>query len=514
LRLAYLGQTYNGFEHHNNNTTPLPTIEEELYKALTKTNLIFPTAGVRAGSIDWEGCEYSKCGRTDRGVSAFGQVIGIRVRSSRPKIQPRAAASSNDEDSKDEEGNRTHPEREGESGWHHIRDELSYPRILNRVLPPTIRILAWCPSPPEDFSARFSCRERRYKYFFTSPAYTPSPHTSSGLRRRRTDGEVVRDGWLDIEAMREAAAYYVGSHDFRNFCKVDPGKGITNFERRMFRASIDEVSPGTSGGLPSFLYSSAFAPGPSSKSTENGELEKPKLYTFTLHGSAFLWHQVRHMVAMLFLVGQGLESPTLVRDMLDINITPTKPLYEMADDAPLVLWDCIFPDLEAEKKFAGEDGWRMEAPAEGFEDCMKWVYIDEQGGANQDNSGATAKAQGIGYAGAGDGRFGPGGLQEVVWAEWRRKKIDEVLAGSLLNIVAQQSSTSSSPALPTEEEVPPFETHSTKIFDGGNMAKLRGEYVPVLQRPRQESVEVQTQRYFERKGLPVRGKAVDADVDE
>ena len=30
LKLAYLGQGYNGYEHHNNNTTPLPTIEEEL----------------------------------------------------------------------------------------------------------------------------------------------------------------------------------------------------------------------------------------------------------------------------------------------------------------------------------------------------------------------------------------------------------------------------------------------------------------------------------------------------
>jgi tRNA pseudouridine38/39 synthase len=29
----------------------------------------------------------------------------------------------------------------------------------------------------------------------------------------------------------------------------------------------------------------------------------------TIKGSAFLWHQVRCMVAVLFLIGQGLESP-------------------------------------------------------------------------------------------------------------------------------------------------------------------------------------------------------------
>ena len=42
LKFAYLGGNYNGFEHHSNNKTPLPTIEEELWKALRKVKLIFP----------------------------------------------------------------------------------------------------------------------------------------------------------------------------------------------------------------------------------------------------------------------------------------------------------------------------------------------------------------------------------------------------------------------------------------------------------------------------------------
>jgi tRNA pseudouridine38/39 synthase len=219
------------------------------------------------------------------------------------------------------------------------------------------------------------------------------------------------------------------------------------------------------------------------------------------------------MVAILFLIGQGLEPPTLVRDLLDVTKTPTKPLYEMADDAPLVLWDCVFPNLEAEKRVAGDDGWRI-MPENGYVDTMDWVYVDEQGGAKAGKAETGAKTQGIGYAGAGDGRFGPGGLQEVVWAEWRRNKINEVLAGSLLDIVARQSASSPPAAeagqdatIEPEIKVASFEAHSTKIFDGGNTARLRGEYVPVLRRPRQESVEVQTQRYHERKGLVMRGKA-------
>jgi len=502
LKLAYLGQGYNGYEHHNNNTTPLPTIEEELWKALTKTKLIFPTG---SGEVDWEGCEYSKCGRTDRGVSAFGQVIGIRVRSSRPKIAKKQKTFMDVEDERESTSVQEEAEsKDEEPHWHDIHSEHPYPRLLNRVLPPSIRILAWCPSPPPDFSARFSCRARHYRYFFTNPAYSPIPG-SDGIRRRRIDNTPTRDGWLDIEAMREAASYFVGEHDFRNFCKIDPSKQITNFKRRMFRAEIEEASNTTGSGLPAFLSSAEVAPNSSDKT--NPITPQPNLYTFSLDGSAFLWHQVRHMVAILFLVGQGLEPPTIVRDMLDTSLTPTKPMYEMADDAPLVLWDCIFPDLEA-TNVAGTS-W-----TEDHQDSLNWIYVDGQG----QDVGATEKEKvKPGFIGHGDGRFGPGGLQDVVWAEWRRRKIDEVLAGSLLGIVAQQATRPSgalSDAGESTQNVPPFETHSTKVFDGGNGARLKGEYIPVMRRERQEDVDVQNKRYAERKGLPPKKVGNDSDGGE
>ncbi len=87
FKLAYLGKRYNGFEYSPGHKTPLPTIEEELWKAFNRARLIFPKDGtnpVNPGEVNFEGCEYTKCGRTDKGVSAFGQVIGIRVRSNRP----------------------------------------------------------------------------------------------------------------------------------------------------------------------------------------------------------------------------------------------------------------------------------------------------------------------------------------------------------------------------------------------------------------------------------------------
>ena len=43
--------------------------------------------------------------------------------------------------------------------------EYDYCRMLNSRLPPAIRAVAWSPV-TEDFSARFSCTARMYRYFF------------------------------------------------------------------------------------------------------------------------------------------------------------------------------------------------------------------------------------------------------------------------------------------------------------------------------------------------------------
>ena len=43
--------------------------------------------------------------------------------------------------------------------------ELPYVRMLNQNLPDDIRVLSWAPVGP-GFSARFSCLQRVYKYFF------------------------------------------------------------------------------------------------------------------------------------------------------------------------------------------------------------------------------------------------------------------------------------------------------------------------------------------------------------
>lgn len=445
--------------------------------------------------MNWEGTEYSKCGRTDKGVSAFGQVIGIRVRSNRPLGRNNVDEAS--EEQKESSGQRgevlkkegvngdgfnTHPRQgaleiaspplapsrgcvedtepeilnlgdpdyEEALSFDPIADEISYASLLNKILPPDIRILAWCPFPPLDFSARFSCRERRYRYFFTQPAFSPIPHNLESGPTVSSES-TAKDGWLNIDDMREAAKLYEGLHDFRNFCKVDGGKQITNFERRIFYSDIEEVDD-QSGALGYLNGPDFLSPG-----SKRGN---PKVYTFTLRGSAFLWHQVRHMVAILFLVGQGLEKPSIVSELLNVEKNPRRPIYEMATDTPLVLWDCIFPhEDDLERK-----------------DALQWLYVGD-GPRNADT------------------KFGAGGLMDELWSTWRERKIDEMLAGTLIDVVSKQGGKIADLRLGESKK------KSQKLFDGGDAPRQQGVYTPVMKKPLLESVEIINEKYAVRKGF-------------
>lgn len=52
------------------------------------------------------------------------------------------------------------------------------------------------------------------------------------------------------------------------------------------------------------------------------------------------------MMAVLFLIGQKLEKPQIIDELMDIDKYPNRPIYEMANDVPLVLYDCVFPEME------------------------------------------------------------------------------------------------------------------------------------------------------------------------
>jgi tRNA pseudouridine38/39 synthase len=70
-------------------------------------------------------------------------------------------------------------------------------------------------------------------------------------------------------------------------------------------------------------------------------------YVFDLVGSGFLYHQVRHIMAVLFLVGTGLDRPPIISALMNIFPAEANSLLEsqMENSLPLVLWDCAYADL-------------------------------------------------------------------------------------------------------------------------------------------------------------------------
>ncbi|XP_069737997.1 tRNA pseudouridine(38/39) synthase-like isoform X1 [Phaenicophaeus curvirostris] len=266
LKIAYLGWGYQGFASQENTDN---TIEEKLFEALKKTRLV----------DNRQTSNYHRCGRTDKGVSAFGQVISLDLR-------------SNLSEGKKLNGHEGASESKGEG------EELRYTHILNRVLPPDIRVLAWAPVEP-DFSARFSCLKRTYRYFFPCAD-------------------------LDVALMHTAAQRYVGTHDFRNLCKMDVANGVVNFQRTILSASVTWAETGG----------------------ETGPQDPFRLCQFEVTGQAFLYHQVRCMMAILFLIGQRMESPKIIDELLDVEKNPRKPQYSMAVEFPLVLHDCEFENVQ------------------------------------------------------------------------------------------------------------------------------------------------------------------------
>ncbi|XP_028394094.1 tRNA pseudouridine(38/39) synthase-like [Dendronephthya gigantea] len=268
LKIAYLGWDYHGFASQENNEN---TIEGHLFNALQKACLI----------KDRSTCNYSRCGRTDKGVSAFAQVISLEIR------------SNLDEGDGVIQKKESNTQQDNSTNKNSFKEEINYVYVLNKLLPDEIRVLAWIPV-ALDFKARFSCVYRMYKYYF--PA-----------------------GDFDIELMNKAGKRFIGEHDFRNFCKMDVANNVTSFRRNILSVDVQRMN--------------------------NCSQSEYDMCVVTVKGMAFLWHQIRCMVAILFLVGQNLEKPEIIDHMLDITKCPRRPQYSMASEIPLVLFHCEYNDI-------------------------------------------------------------------------------------------------------------------------------------------------------------------------
>jgi len=172
-------------------------------------------------------------GRTDAGVHALGQVVHFDTMVERPL-----------------------------SAW---------VRGTNALTPPSLAV-TWAKAVEEEFHARYSARERCYRYLLLNRMVRPAADQN-------------RVGWfhapLEIETMRQAARCLLGEHDFT-----------------------------------AFRSSECQARSPVRKLSRLAIQRRGDYVIFELAANAFLHHMVRNIVGCLVYVGAGRRTPAWLAEVL------------------------------------------------------------------------------------------------------------------------------------------------------------------------------------------------------
>ncbi len=148
-------------------------------------------------------------------------------------------------------------------------NKISY--AMNMLLPADIRVKQSM-EVSVDFHARFSARVKTYRYTFYNDT-----HASAIYRNTTTHIH----GRLDIPAMKAAAAFIRGTHDFASFCAS--GSEVKDTVRTIHRLEISSQEP--------FLY-------------------------IDVTGSGFLYNMVRIIAGTLIDVGLKKISPEYVKEIV------------------------------------------------------------------------------------------------------------------------------------------------------------------------------------------------------
>lgn len=230
MRYFKLTIAYDGTDFHGwQFQANKPTIQGEIVAVLRR--------------LTQENVQLLGAGRTDAGVHALGQVGSFRTQS------PLSA--------------------------------LEFQRALNALLPPAIRIVAAEEKGP-DFNARWSAKAKIYRYRIYRGKVVPPMLWRYVLHYPFP---------LDEAAMKDAAARFVGVHDFSSFA-ASTGSEDDDKERNMVREIF---------------------------STELARAEDDQELWFTVHGRSFLRYMVRKMVGTLLDVGRGKLTPSDIDNLYDLK---------------------------------------------------------------------------------------------------------------------------------------------------------------------------------------------------
>ncbi len=217
LCVEYAGFAYHGWQVQKSNG--VPSVQETVEKALSR--------------VANEPINVVCAGRTDAGVNGTYQVIHFDTRAR--------------------------------------RDERAWVLGTNTNLPDDIAI-QWARPVDEDFHARFSARERRYRYLIRSAPVKPA------LLAR---GVTWTHKSLDIGRMNAAAAYLVGEHDFTSYRAIGCQAKSPIREVRVLQ-----------------VYRAG------------------ELIVIDVQANAFLHHMVRNIAGVLMKVGAGEAPPQWAQDVL------------------------------------------------------------------------------------------------------------------------------------------------------------------------------------------------------
>ncbi|NXO13719.1 PUSL1 protein, partial [Oriolus oriolus] len=177
--------------------------------------------------------------------------------------------------------------------------------------PEPIRILS-AQRVPSTFHARFCALSRTYIYrlLLGCAHYSQIPVFERDLCWAPAGGS------LDVPAMREAAEFLLGTHDFSTFRSLHSENRSQCAVRTLLHV---EIQP---------------APGFLTHHYEHGGLE---FLEVKFKSKAFLYRQVRRMVGALVAVGQGKLAPRDIQELLEAKDTRAFPAHAMAPPSGLFL---------------------------------------------------------------------------------------------------------------------------------------------------------------------------------
>jgi tRNA pseudouridine38-40 synthase len=147
------------------------------------------------------------------------------------------------------------------------------PLALNAKLPDDIRIMSAAEA-PESFHARFSAKGKQYRYLVYNY------HSHDPLLRQFA-WHVPQQ--LDIDAVRKAAAYFVGKRDYAAFAN-NRNYEMESTVRTLYRCDVRKQG---------------------------------SLLRFVIEGDGFLYKMCRGIVGTIIQVGQGRFAPSDIPNMLE-----------------------------------------------------------------------------------------------------------------------------------------------------------------------------------------------------